>query len=55
MPESIGAAFEDYNRDRIHSALGYPTPAEYVELWYQDIEAGADGPAERITGGEKCA
>jgi transposase InsO family protein len=30
---AIGEAFVDYNRDRIHSALGYLTPYEYLAAW----------------------
>ncbi len=29
----IEEAFQDYNRDRIHSALKYATPDEFLEAW----------------------
>lgn len=29
-------AFVDYNRFRIHSALGYLTPYEFLELWFSN-------------------
>ena len=29
----VEEAFTAYNRDRIHSALGYLTPYEYLEAW----------------------
>ena len=30
---AIADAFRDYNRDRIHSSLGYRTPYEFLEEW----------------------
>jgi putative transposase len=30
---AVEEAFTDYNRNRIHSALGYRTPYEYLEAW----------------------
>lgn len=33
---AIAAAFLDYNLSRIHSALGYLTPYEFLELWFAD-------------------
>lgn len=30
---AVGEAFTDYNRDRIHSALDYMTPYEYLDEW----------------------
>lgn len=33
---AIAAAFLDYNQSRIHSALGYLTPYEFLELWFAD-------------------
>ena len=29
----IAEAIADYNKERIHSSIGYMTPAEFVELW----------------------
>ena len=36
--ESLFAAFEDYNHNRIHSALKYMTPSEFAEQYRQDPE-----------------
>ena len=33
---AIGKAYIDYNKYRIHSALGYFTPYEFLELWFAD-------------------
>lgn len=33
---AIRDAFVDYNRDRIHSSLGYLTPHEFVSKWKQE-------------------
>ena len=33
---AIGDAFVDYNRDRIHSSLGYLTPYEFISKWKQE-------------------
>ena len=30
---AIRDAFVDYNRDRIHSSLGYLTPYEFISKW----------------------
>lgn len=30
---AIAEAFDDYNRRRIHSSLGYLTPSEYLDAW----------------------
>lgn len=30
---AVGEAFTDYNQNRIHSALDYLTPCEYLEAW----------------------
>ena len=37
---AIRDAFTDYNKNRIHSALGYLTPYEFISKWkmQQDIE-----------------
>ena len=29
----IAEVFEDYNNERIHSAIGYMTPVEFVAQW----------------------
>ena len=29
----IAEAIADYNKERIHSSIGYMTPAEFAELW----------------------
>ena len=50
--EVIRAAFDDYNNDRIHSSLGYLTPAEFAELWGQ-LEDGSE--SKQTIRGEKCA
>ena len=52
--EALQEAFEDYNGERIHSALGYITPSEFAELW-QQCEAEAVSRNKQIIGGEKCA
>ena len=31
--QAIAEAFADYNNGRIHSSIGYMTPAEFAELW----------------------
>lgn len=31
--QAIAEAFADYNTERIHSSIGYMTPAEFAELW----------------------
>ena len=52
--EAICAAFDDYNHNRIHSAIGYLTPSEFADRWQRDAEGvGPDG--KRISGGGKCA
>jgi transposase InsO family protein len=33
---AIRDAFIDYNRDRIHSSLGYLTPYEFISKWKQE-------------------
>jgi transposase InsO family protein len=30
---AVEEAFKDYNRNRIHSALDYMTPYEYLDAW----------------------
>ena len=51
--KAIQDAFEDYNGNRIHSALGYVTPSEFAELWQQCEEDKRT--RKQIIGGEKCA
>lgn len=46
--KAIANAFIDYNRNRIHSSLGYFTPYEFLELWFSD-----DGEKKRGEG-VKC-
>ena len=44
------AAFEDYNRRRIHSAPRYPTPSEFAGQYRQGLE----GAIPDIEGDCKC-
>lgn len=39
---AIVDAFTDYNRDRIHSSLGYLTPYEYLEAWKRGKKISAE-------------
>ena len=48
--EAPDAAFVDYNRCRIHSALKYLTPSEFAERHRQD----SGGTTHDITGGDGC-
>lgn len=36
--KAITNAFIDYNKNRIHSSLGYLTPYEFLELWFENDE-----------------
>ena len=47
--EALLAAFEDYNRRRIHSALRYMTPSEFAGQYMRDSE----GVMPDI-GGDRC-
>ena len=31
--DTIAESFEDYNNERIHSSIGYKTPAEFAAEW----------------------
>ena len=53
--DTIQNAFEDYNHERIHSSLGYITPAEFAGLWQQRMTEMEETQREQIIGGEKCA
>ena len=48
--ETLNAAFEDYNHNRIHSALKYLTPSEFAERHKRDSE----DTIPDITGGDRC-
>ena len=48
--EAMFAAFEDYNRRKIHSALGYLTPSEFAVQYRQNSE----GATSDIIEGERC-
>lgn len=54
MKEAEGAlqeAFDDYNNDRVHSALGYATPSEFAQRWQRHNPES--GPTEKqIIGGK---
>jgi len=47
--KAIETAFTDYNKNRIHSSLGYLTPSEFLELWYT-----RDDDEEQRQGKEKA-
>ena len=40
--QQLGRFLDDvYNRKRIHSSLGYPTPAEFEQQWLREQRAMA--------------
>ena len=43
---AIRDAFIDYNRDRIHSSLGYLTPYEFISKWKQEHQRETEEVAE---------
>ena len=47
--ESLLVAFEDYNDNRIHSALKYMTPSEFAKQYWQDSEGAIPD-----IGGDAC-
>ncbi len=51
----IRAAFDDYNNDRIHSSLGYLTPAEFAELWWQWMDGEDCSEHKQVIRGDRCA
>ncbi|MFY9798346.1 MAG: IS3 family transposase [Candidatus Nitrosopolaris sp.] len=44
---AIRHAFIDYNRDRIHSSLGYLTPYEFISKWKQEHQRETEEVAEQ--------
>jgi putative transposase len=44
---AITDAFIDYNRDRIHSSLGYLTPYEFISKWKQEYQRETEDVAEQ--------
>ena len=47
--DAMDKAFIDYNRNRIHSSLGYLTPYEFLELWnYHDDDKHEQKEEEKM-------